>query len=73
MSSVTLASSPPTYSARLFGSGAARRIKLAEPELGDIIPAESPPGEVTAVGIGLLLWGMTTGGSDGGGMYARFP
>ena len=73
MSSVTLGSSPPTYKARLFGSGAARRTKLPEPEDGDIMPPESPPGDATAVGIGLVFCGMTTGGSGGGGMCAGLP
>ena len=70
MSSVTLGSSPPTYNARLFGSGAARRTKLPEPEEGDSIPVESPPGDVMAVGMGFVFCGITTGGSGGGGMCA---
>ncbi len=73
ISSVTLGSNPPTYSARLLGSGAARRTKLPEPDEGDIIPVESPPGEVIAVGMGFVFCGMTTGGSGGGGMCAGFP
>lgn len=68
-SSVTLGSKPPTYSALLLGSGAARRTELFEEEPGDNMPARSPPpGEVIAVGIGLLFCGMTTGGKGGGGM-----
>lgn len=56
MSSVTLGSSPPTYNARLLGSGAARRIKLLVAEDGDIIPLESPGiGDVMAVGIGFVF------------------
>ena len=70
---MTLGSRPPTYRARLFGSGAARRTKLPEPDEGDNIPFESPPGDVMAVGIGLVFCGMTTGGSGGGGMCAGFP
>ena len=70
---MTLGSRPPTYSARLFGSGAARRTKLPEPDEGDNIPFESPPGDVMAVGIGLVFCGMTTGGSGGGGMWAGLP
>lgn len=73
MSSVTLGSNPPTYRARLFGSGAARRIKLPEPDEGDSIPAESPPGDAIAVGMGLLFCGITTGGKGGGGMWAGLP
>jgi hypothetical protein len=74
ISSVTLGSSPPTYKARLLGSGAARRTKLLDAEPGDIIPVESaPPGEVMAVGIGFVFCGMTTGGSGGGGICAGFP
>lgn len=72
MSSVTLGSRPPTYRARLFGSGAARRTKLPEPDDGDIIPAESPPGDVMAVGIGFVFCGITTGGRGGGGIWAGF-
>ena len=34
------------------------------------MPPGSPPGEVTAVGIGLVFCGMTTGGRGGGGMWA---
>jgi hypothetical protein len=63
---VTLGSSPPTYKALLFGSGAARVTNpLAEP--GD---RESPDmGVVMAVGTGLLFCGMErTGGKGGGGM-----
>lgn len=74
MSSVTLGSKPPTYNARLFGSGAARRTELLEDDPGDSRPAgSSPPGEVIAVGIGLLFCGITTGGKGGGGMCAGFP
>ena len=74
MSSVTLGSRPPTYRARLLGSGAARRTKLLDAEPGDIIPDESaPPGDVMAVGIGLLFCGITTGGNGGGGMCAGLP
>jgi len=40
---------------------------------GDIMPFESPPGEVMAVGIGLLFCGMTIGGRGGGGMWAGLP
>lgn len=73
-SSVTLGSKPPTYRARLFGSGAARRIRLLELDEGDIIPLESPPtGDVIAVGKGFVFCGITTGGSGGGGICAAFP
>src|SRR5579871_898461 len=68
-SSVTLGSSPPTYKARLLGSGAARRAN--PPALpGDKTPPFSLPdiGDVMAVGIGLVFWGMITGGSGGGGI-----
>lgn len=69
-SSVTRGSSPPTYNARLFGSGAARRTK--PPALpGDIIPPDI--GDVMAVGIGFVFCGMTTGGRGGGGMWAGLP
>jgi hypothetical protein len=65
-SSVQRGSSPPTYSARLFGSGAARR--TYPPALvGDIILPDM--GEVMAVGIGFVFCGMTTGGRGGGGMW----
>ncbi len=51
-SSVTRGSSPPTYNALLFGSGAARRTN--PPELvGDSMSPDM--GEVIAVGIGLLF------------------
>jgi hypothetical protein len=68
-SSVTLGSSPPTYKALLFGSGAARRAK--PPALpGDRTPPFSPPdiGDVIAVGMGFVFCGMITGGRGGGGM-----
>ena len=48
-------------------------MKLPEPDEGDIIPVESPPGEVIAVGMGFVFCGMTTGGSGGGGICAGFP
>mgnify|MGYP006950200819 CR=1 FL=1 len=71
MSSVTLGSSPPTYRALLFGSGAARR--TYPPALvGDII-ATPDMGEVMAVGIGLVFWGIITGGRGGGGMWDWLP
>jgi len=57
----------------LFGSGAARRIKLLEADPGDIIPFASMVGDVMAVGMGFVFWGITTGGSGGGGMCAGFP
>ena len=66
---MTLGSNPPTYNARLFGSGAARRMKLLVADPGDPIPEESPSA-VIAVGLGLLFCGITTGGSGGGGMWA---
>ena len=70
---MTLGSKPPTYRARLFGSGAARRIDPPALE-GDIKPPEKLDiGDVIAVGIGLLFWGMTTGGSGGGGICAGLP
>ncbi len=68
---MTRGSKPPTYSARLFGSGAARRPK-GPPLPGDIMPLLSPPppmGEVMAVGIGFVFWGMCRGG---GGMCDGF-
>lgn len=50
-------SSPPMYRARLLGSGAARR-KLP-PLVGDIMLLWSPDmGDVMAVGIGFVFWGM---------------
>jgi hypothetical protein len=68
---VTLGSRPPTYRALLFGSGAARRTN--PPALsGDITPPFSPIGDVTAVGIGFVFWGMITGASGGGGMCEGF-
>ena len=73
ISSVTLGSRPPTYSARLFGSGAARRTKPPLPDEGDSIPVESPPGDIMAVGMGFVFCGITTGGSGGGGMCEGFP
>lgn len=69
---MTRGSNPPTYNARLFGSGAARREN--GPALpGEIIPLLSPLppiGEVIAVGMGLVFWGMWSGG---GGMWAGLP
>ena len=64
-SSVTLGSSPPTYSALLLGSGAARR---GPPLIGEV--RSSPPrAEVTADGSGLLFCGMLSGG----GMWLPEP
>ena len=48
-------------------------MKLLVADPGDIIPFASIVGEVMAVGIGLLFWGITTGGNGGGGMWAGFP
>ncbi len=65
---MTLGSRPPTYRALLFGSGAARRTN--PPALsGDITPPFSPIGDVIAVGMGFVFWGIITGGSGGGGMW----
>lgn len=55
-SSVTRWSSPPTYSARLLGSGAARRAAVA----GERIPPA--PGEVTEDGMGLVFVLICSGG-----------
>lgn len=69
---MTLGSRPPTYSARLFGSGAARRTN--PPALsGDITPPFSPIGEVIAVGIGFVFCGIITGGRGGGGICEGLP
>lgn len=69
---MTLGSRPPTYNARLFGSGAARRTN--PPALsGDITPPFSPIGDVIAVGIGFVFCGMITGGSGGGGICEGLP
>ena len=67
ISSVTLGSSPPTYKARLFGSGAARRT-TPPAEAGVSRPAEFIPGDDTDVGRGFVFCGITTGGSGGGGI-----
>lgn len=64
---MTRGSRPPTYRARLLGSGAERRTKLEVADPGDAKPAASPS-TPTAVGIGLLFCGMTTGGRGGGGI-----
>lgn len=49
-------------------------MKLLVADDGDIIPLWSPViGDVIAVGIGLVFWGITTGGNGGGGICAGFP
>jgi hypothetical protein len=63
---VTLGSSPPIYRARLFGSGAARRRKPAEP-LGDKRLPPLPSGDVTPGCIALEALGILIGGGIGGG------
>ena len=50
-----------------MGSGAARRTKPPA-EVGEVTP-ETDIGEVIAVGIGLVFWGIITGGRGGGGMW----
>ena len=69
MSSVTRGSRPPTYSARLFGSGAARRTN--PPALcGDIICCPSFMGDSITPGIGFVLGGTSmVRGIAGGGMW----
>ena len=59
-SSVTLGSSPPTYNALLFGSGAAR-LMLPPALIGDMMVLRSI-GPLTSLGTMLLLWGMLRGG-----------
>jgi hypothetical protein len=68
-SSVTLGSKPPTYKARLLGSGAARRTNPPALEGDRTLPVPDI-GEDIAVGIGLVFCGMMTGGSGGGGICA---
>ena len=67
-SSPTFGSKPPTYRARLLGSGAARRTEPPADDGGIMPVALFEKGDGTAIGIGLLFCGMTTGGSGGGGM-----
>lgn len=67
ISSVTRGSTPPTYRALLFGSGAARRTNPPA-EVGEVTP-ETDIGEVIAVGIGLVFCGIITGGRGGGGIW----
>ena len=64
---MTRGSKPPTYNALLFGSGAARR-GVYPPAL--LVGESTPPdmGELIAVGMGFVFWGMMTGASGGGGM-----
>ena len=73
ISSVTLWSRPPIYKALLFGSGAAL---LTDPPgvAGDKIPSGKPGNTVvpSAVGMGLLFWGITTGGRESGCIWP-FP
>jgi hypothetical protein len=61
-SSATRGSSPPTYKARLFGSGAARRTE--PPALpGDNIPPAEKGDDMPE-----LFCGIMTGGRGGGGI-----
>ena len=48
-------------------------MKLLEADPGDIIPLASILGDVMAVGIGFVFWGITTGGNGGGGIWEGFP